>query len=95
MHHVAKDGFRIFDTDTHVGPSMDVLENYMDAGERDRLAPFAEFRSVAGRTGQVTYRMGARKYERQLGRAGGLGAVTVATWRFTGAHKGAARTNGD
>ena len=32
---MAKNGFRIFDTDTHVGPSMDVLETYMDSAERD------------------------------------------------------------
>ena len=64
---------------------MDVLETYMDSAERDKLAPFAEYRSVAKRTGQVTYRMGARKYERRLGRAdAGLEeaerTATAATW---------------
>ncbi|MBO0884029.1 MAG: hypothetical protein J2P17_27595, partial [Mycobacterium sp.] len=90
---MAKNGFRIFDTDTHVGPSMDVLETYMDSSERDQLAPFAAFRSVARRTGQVTYRMGARTYERRLGRAGnGLDAADRGNGGymagFTGAHKG-------
>ncbi len=86
---MSKDGFLIFDTDTHVGPSMDVLEGYMSEAERQKLEPFAQFRSVAKRTGQVTYRMGARRYERRLGLAepgersnGGYMAG------FTGAHKG-------
>ena len=87
---MARNGYRIFDTDTHVGPSMDVLEPYMDSAERDMLAPFAESRSVAKRTGQVTYRMGARKYERRLGRAEpGLDSSNGAYMAgFTGAHKG-------
>ena len=86
---MARNGFRIFDTDTHVGPSMDVLEPYMDPADRDKLAPFAEFRSVAKRTGQVTYRMGARKYERRLGRAEpGLDGAGGYMAGFTGAHKG-------
>ena len=54
---MAKNGFRIFDSDTHVGPSMDVLETYMDPPAA-KLTPYEEFRSVARRTGQVTYRMG-------------------------------------
>src|SRR6266516_5628667 len=69
---------------------MDVLENYMSAAYREKLVPYADQRSVAKRTGQVTYRMGVRKYERRLGRAepglesekGGYMAG------FTGAHKG-------
>ena len=58
---MSKDGYLIFDTDTHVGPSMDVLETYMSEADRARLEPFADSRSVAKRTGQVTYRMGARE----------------------------------
>ena len=88
---MSKDGFRIFDTDTHVGPSMDVLEGYMSEAERQKLEPFAQYRSVAKRTGQVTYRMGARKYERQLGRAdSGVDRSNGGGYMagFTGAHKG-------
>ena len=88
-----KNGFRIFDTDTHVGPSMDVLEQYMSASEREKLEPFAQYRSANKRTGQVTYRMGARKYERRLGRAeAGLNESENRNGGymagFTGAHKG-------
>ena len=36
---VARDGIRIFDADTHVGPSMDVLERYLSAAERAALEP--------------------------------------------------------
>ena len=87
---MAKNGYRIFDTDTHVGPSMDVLEPYMDPTERALLAPFAEFRAVAKRTGQVTYRMGVRTYERRLGQAdpGSTQANGAYMAGFTGAHKG-------
>ena len=58
--------------------------------ERAKLAPFAEYRSVARRTGQVTYRMGARKYERRLGNAkSGLEQSNGGYMAgFTGAHKG-------
>jgi hypothetical protein len=36
---VARDGLRIFDADTHVGPSMDVIERYLSAAERAALDP--------------------------------------------------------
>jgi predicted TIM-barrel fold metal-dependent hydrolase len=86
---VAKNGYRIFDTDTHVGPSMDVLEAYLSAAEREQLGSYAKFRSVAKRTGQVTYRMGVRTYERRLGRAeAGLDEGGGYMAGFTGAHKG-------
>src|SRR6185437_10304199 len=66
---LAKDGYLIFDSDTHVGPSMDVLERYLSAAERALLEPFADKRRVNKRTGQVTYVMGERKYERRMGEA--------------------------
>ena len=31
---MARDGFRIFDADTHVGPGMDVLSHYLADAER-------------------------------------------------------------
>ena len=31
---MAKNGYRIFDSDTHVGPSMDILEPYLDPARR-------------------------------------------------------------
>ena len=32
---MARDGFKIFDSDTHVGPSMNVLDKYLAAAEKD------------------------------------------------------------
>ena len=29
---MAKNGYKIFDSDTHVGPQADILERYMSAG---------------------------------------------------------------
>src|SRR5215204_1459599 len=84
---MAKNGFRIFDSDTHVGPSMDVLERYMDAADRAKLPQYEKFRSVNSRTGQVTYTVGVRKYERRLGTAEPQPADGYMRG-FTGAHKG-------
>ena len=33
-----KDGYQVIDMDTHVNPSMEVLEKYVDPGFRPRLA---------------------------------------------------------
>ena len=63
---MARDGFRIFDADTHVGPTMDVLERYLSAAERAALEPLNDKR-VTRRNGQVTYHGGERKYDRRLG----------------------------
>ena len=35
---MAKNGYRIFDSDTHVGPFMEVLEKYLGDREKARLA---------------------------------------------------------
>ena len=63
---MARDGVRIFDADTHVGPSMDVLERYLSAAERAALEPLSD-RGATRPNGQVTYQGGERKYERRLG----------------------------
>ena len=40
---MARDGFRIFDSDTHVGPSMNVLDPYLAAAEKARLADWEKY----------------------------------------------------
>ena len=40
---MAKNGYKIFDSDTHVGPQADILERYMSAGDLDRLKEFEGF----------------------------------------------------
>jgi hypothetical protein len=41
-----KDGFRIYDADTHVNPAAEVLERYVDPGFRPRLAELARYRQA-------------------------------------------------
>src|ERR1700720_3826797 len=65
---MARDGYRIFDSDTHVGPDAAILSEYLSAVEKDRLAGWAEY-EVHDRHGRVTYTKGQRRYRRRLGDA--------------------------
>src|SRR5229473_1665980 len=65
---MARDGYRIFDSDTHVGPDAAILDRYLSRAEKDRLAAWEEYRST-GRNGHVTYTKGQRRYRRKLGAA--------------------------
>ncbi len=65
---MAKDGYKIFDSDTHVGPYMDVLEKYMTVAERDKLSGWAQYKTINPK-GYVTYTKGQRIYRRRLGDA--------------------------
>jgi hypothetical protein len=40
---VARNGYRIFDSDTHVGPVMDVLDKHLAATERAKLPAWEEY----------------------------------------------------
>jgi predicted TIM-barrel fold metal-dependent hydrolase len=65
---MAKDGFRIFDSDTHVGPVINVLDQFMTQAERKKLEGWGEFKSV-NKKGDITYNRGQRRYRRKLGTA--------------------------
>ena len=65
---MARDGYRIFDSDTHVGPDAAILVRYLSEAEKDRLAGWAEYKS-RDRNGHVTYTKGQRRYRRRLGDA--------------------------
>ncbi|MGH8665230.1 MAG: amidohydrolase family protein, partial [Burkholderiales bacterium] len=65
---MAKNGYKIFDSDTHVGPFMEVLENYLTAQEKSRLSGWEEFKR-SNPKGHVTYAKGQRLYRRRLGDA--------------------------
>jgi len=43
-----KNGFKVYDTDTHVMPVAEVLEQYVDPDFRLRLSEIAAFRVPAG-----------------------------------------------
>ena len=62
---MARGGFKFFDTDAHVGPYVDVIEQYPSAGERDRLGTWEPFKATS-RNGHVSYNRGQRKYQRRL-----------------------------
>jgi uncharacterized protein len=65
---MARNGWRIFDADTHVGPDAAILEPYLSRADRERLAAWAPWRAQ-GRNGHVTYTKGQRRYRRKLGAA--------------------------
>lgn len=65
---MAKNGFKIFDSDTHVGPVMDVLERYLADAEKAKLAAW-EPHKTTNKRGHVTYTRGQRRYRRRLGTA--------------------------
>lgn len=61
---MARDGYRIFDSDTHVGPYMDVLEKYLPAGEKAKLGAWEAHKSKS--RGHPVYTRGQRRYLRRL-----------------------------
>ena len=66
---MARNGFKIFDADTHIRPDADLLEPYMSAAAVEKLAQYEKYRARS-KEGAVTYLMGQRKYTRRLGLAG-------------------------
>jgi predicted TIM-barrel fold metal-dependent hydrolase len=65
---MAKNGYRIFDSDTHVGPYMEVLEKYLTDSEKTRLAGWDQYKAV-NTHGHRTYNKGQRLYRRRIGDA--------------------------
>jgi len=80
---MARDGYRIFDSDTHVGPDAAILEPYLSAADKERLARWAPYRAT-GRSGRVTYTKGERHYRRKLGAAAPDAASAGYMAGFTG-----------
>ena len=46
---MARDGYRIFDSDTHVGPDARVLEGCLSEAEKDRLRGWEAYKSRGAR----------------------------------------------
>jgi len=82
---LARNGYKIFDSDTHVGPYVDVLDKYMTPAERSKLPAWEPYRSTSG-SGHTVYTEGQRHYRRRLGR--GTPDDTKGRYMagFTGAH---------
>jgi len=54
---MARDGYRIFDSDTHVGPDAAILSQYLSAAEKQRLAGWAEYEARDRHGGSPTPRV--------------------------------------
>jgi hypothetical protein len=65
---MARDGFRIFDSDTHVGPDARILARYLSEVDKEQLRGWEAYKSQ-GRSGHVAYTKGQRRYRRRLGMA--------------------------
>jgi len=63
-----RNGFRVYDADTHVNPSAEILERYLDPSFRPRLAELAPYRHDTG-DGLHSYSFGRKFYRRVLGEA--------------------------
>ncbi len=67
-----RNGYRVYDSDTHVNPAAEVLERYVDPGFRERLPELAPYRlpvgqAVEGKSELHNYRVGVKYYRRVLG----------------------------
>jgi len=65
---MARDGYKIFDSDTHVGPDARILAGYLSEAEPDRPRGREAYKSQ-DRSGHQTYTKGQRSYRRRLGMA--------------------------
>jgi len=81
---MARNGYLIFDSDTHVGPNMDVLDPYLSQAEKQALDSIAKYKRGN------RYMIGERKYDRRLGDASPRPADPEAymSGLFTGSQKG-------
>lgn len=85
-----KNGLHVYDSDTHVNPAAEILEQYVDAGFRDRLPELARYRvhsrkPADGTTPKHVYRFNDKVYRRVLGQAEPhptfTGSAREASWR--------------
>ena len=83
---MARNGFKIFDSDTHVGPYMEILTPYLSEGDKTRLANWEQYKS-ANKIGHVTYNKGQRHYKRRLGSAAGQDTKGQYMAGYTGAKR--------
>ena len=69
-----KNGFQVYDSDTHINPAAEVLDKYVDPEFRARLPELAPYRApvgqaVDGPSDLHNYRSGTKHYRRILGEA--------------------------
>jgi hypothetical protein len=66
---MARDGFKVFDTDTHVDAAADLLERYLTQAEKQKLTAYEPYKSTHARSGHITYTRGVLEYRRRIGSA--------------------------
>ena len=66
---MARDGYRIFDSDTHVGPDAAILSTLSERGRKGPARRLGEYNRATGRSGHVTYTKGQRQLSPPLGAA--------------------------
>jgi predicted TIM-barrel fold metal-dependent hydrolase len=69
-----RQGFKVYDSDTHVNPAAEILDQYVDPSFRARLVDLAPYRQAFGQAAQGSgqlqqYRVGTKYYRRILGTA--------------------------
>lgn len=70
-----KNGFKVWDSDTHVEPSAEAIDKYLDPGFRNRMPELAQYRvpirpgTPGSMPGRHVYRFGQISYKRVLGEA--------------------------
>ena len=62
-----KNGFRVYDSDTHVNPAAEVLERYVDPDFRPRLPNWRRTAPTGRSAALHNYRVGTKYYRRVLG----------------------------
>ena len=67
-----KNGFRVYDVDTHINPGAEVLDKYVDPSFRPRLPELAPYKAAIrsreeGGGERHIYRFDQKIYERTLG----------------------------
>ena len=70
-----RNGYKVYDSDTHVNPVAEVLERYVDSAFRARLPELEPYKVPAGQPAdgepqKHVYRVGTKLYKRILGKAG-------------------------
>ncbi len=58
---MARDGYKIFDSDTHIGPFVDIIAPYLDESVKAKLSSCVEYKTAHHKTGHVTPNKGQRK----------------------------------
>src|SRR6516164_9879227 len=85
-----RNGFQVYDSDTHVNPAAEVLERYVDPDFRARLPELVPYRfavgqgAVGGVEGSHNYRVGTKYYRRVLGESAPRETFTGRETRWMG-----------